>query len=95
VPAPGIGRQVALLGLELDAGAAVPLHVHAGETEILYILGGAGTMTVGGVSLPITEHSVIQIPPGVEHAFTASAATSAYQLYTPAGPEQRFKKPPP
>jgi len=34
---------------------------------------------------------VIQIPAGVEHAFTANAATRALQLYTPPGPEQRFK----
>jgi quercetin dioxygenase-like cupin family protein len=95
VPSKAIGAQASLITLELEAGAAVPPHVHAGETEILYLLGGGGTMTVGGVSLPVSEDSVIQIPPGVEHSFTASEATVALQLYTPAGPEQRFKKPPP
>ena len=92
-PRKDIGKDVALLGLELEAGAVVPAHVHAAETEVLYVIGGGGTMTIGGVAVPVTEHSVIQIPAGVEHAFTASAATVAIQLYTPAGPEQRFKKP--
>ena len=92
MPAGSVSGELALLGLALDAGATVPTHVHAGETEVLYVLTGGGTLTVGGVAVPVTEHSVIQIPPGVEHAFTASAATTAIQLYTPAGPEQRFKK---
>ena len=92
-PRKDIGKDLALLGLELEAGAVVPAHIHAAETEVIYLLGGGGTMTIGGVLVPVTEHSVIQIPAGVEHAFTASAATVAIQLYTPAGPEQRFKKP--
>ena len=94
VPSKAIGKDLAVLGLTLDAGGAVPPHVHAAETELLYVLGGAGSMTVGGATVPVSEHSVIQIPPGVEHSFTATAAVTAVQLYTPAGPEQRFKKSP-
>lgn len=95
VPSKTVGKELSLLGLELDAGATVPSHVHAGETEMLYVLSGGGTMTVGGVAVPVTEFSVVQLPAGVEHGFAASAATTALQLYTPAGPEQRFKPPKP
>ncbi len=91
VPARAVGRELSLLGLTLDAGATVPEHVHPAETEVLYLLGGGGTMTVGGVEVAVTADSVIQVPPGVAHAFVASAATTAIQLYTPAGPEQRWK----
>lgn len=80
--------------LTLDAGAGVPPHRHAAETELLYILEGGGTMTVGGAQVPVTATSVVQVPPGAEHSFTATAALRAIQLYTPAGPEQRFKSPP-
>jgi mannose-6-phosphate isomerase-like protein (cupin superfamily) len=45
--------------------------------------------------MPVTATSVVQVPPGVEHSFEATASVTALQLYTPAGPEQRFKKPPP
>lgn len=93
VPDRAVGKDLALLDLELAAGAAVPAHVHAGETEVLYVLTGAGTMTVGDATVPVTEHSVIQIPPGVSHGFVATAAVTAIQIYTPAGPEQRFKPP--
>jgi quercetin dioxygenase-like cupin family protein len=91
--AKGAAKDVALAVLGLDAGAAVPEHVHAGGTELLYVLAGAGTMVVDGVSLPITASTVIQIPRGVAHAVPAiTESLAAIQLYTPGGPEQRFKK---
>ncbi len=80
--------------LQLPAGAKVAEHLHVKETEMLYILEGAGTMTVAGTDVPVTATSVIQIPPNVKHAFVATAAVRAFQVYTPAGPEQRFKKKP-
>jgi quercetin dioxygenase-like cupin family protein len=86
-PAP----RVALSLLEIDAGAAVPAHRHATETELLYVMRGGGTMTVGAVELAVTATSAVQVPPGVEHSFTATEATTAIQLYAPPGPEQRFK----
>ncbi|HUQ05669.1 MAG TPA: cupin domain-containing protein [Kofleriaceae bacterium] len=104
---PGPGRQATILVeppaargaisvgiLSLDAGVKVPLHVHAKETEALYLLGGSGVMTIAGTAVPVTATSVVQVPPGVEHGFEAKEAVTALQLYTPAGPEQRFKKPP-
>ena len=80
--------------LSLAANAVVPEHVHAGETELLYVLAGSGTMTVNGVKLPVTPTTVIQVPKATTHGFTASAAVRAVQIYTPAGPEQRFKPKP-
>jgi quercetin dioxygenase-like cupin family protein len=78
--------------LALPAGATVAEHVHANETEVLYVLEGSGTMTVSGTTLAVTSTSVVQIPPNTKHSFSASAAVRALQIYTPAGPEQRFKK---
>lgn len=98
---PGLGvwliaeatTAVSLLAIGPDQ--AVPPHVHARETEALYVLSGGGTMTVAGTALPVTADSVVQVPPGVEHAFAGGKApTIAVQIYNPAGPEQRFKKPP-
>lgn len=92
---PATTKQPALSAalLSFAAGAAVPLHQHAAETELLYILEGAGTLTVGEATLPVEPTSVLQLPRGVPHAFVASAPLRALQLYTPAGPEQRFKAP--
>ena len=79
--------------LTLAKGVTVPEHVHQNETEMLYILAGSGTMTVAGVQLAVTPTSVVQVPPATKHSFTASADVRALQIYTPAGPEQRFKTP--
>jgi quercetin dioxygenase-like cupin family protein len=80
--------------LELPAGGKVPEHVHAKETEMLYILEGSGTMTIAGTDVALTPTSVVQIPPNTKHAFVATDAVRALQIYTPAGPEQRFKAKP-
>ncbi|MEZ4404549.1 MAG: cupin domain-containing protein [Kofleriaceae bacterium] len=80
--------------VELDAGATMPPHVHRAETEVVYLEAGTGTFTVGGVAVPVTDTMVLVIPPGVEHGYVATTATRAYQLYTPPGPEQRWKKSP-
>jgi quercetin dioxygenase-like cupin family protein len=90
---PATTKSPAIAGsvLDLAAGATVPEHVHPKETELLYVLAGAGTMTVAGVQLAVKPTSVIQIPPNTKHAFTATADVRAVQFYTPAGPEQRFK----
>jgi quercetin dioxygenase-like cupin family protein len=78
--------------LELPAGAKVPEHVHAKETEMLYVLAGTATMIVDGVELAVTPTSVIQVPPATKHSVTVTGDLRAIQIYTPAGPEQRFKK---
>jgi putative monooxygenase len=78
--------------LQLAAGAKVPEHVHAKETELLYVLAGSGTITIAGTAIAVTASSVIQIPPNTKHAFEVSEDFKALQIYTPAGPEQRFKK---
>jgi len=90
-PATITDKGLAASVLDMQAGASVPEHVHAKETELLYILSGSGTMTVKGVAQAITPTSVVQIPPNTKHAFTATSAVRALQIYTPAGPEQRFK----
>jgi quercetin dioxygenase-like cupin family protein len=86
-------RTHAATVIELPKGAAIPEHVHAGETELLYVLAGAGTLTVRGVPLAVGPTSVVQIPPNTPHAFVAAEDVRAVQIYTPAGPEQRFKTP--
>ncbi|MND06175.1 hypothetical protein D3C83_274060 [compost metagenome] len=55
------------------------------------MLAGTADMIVDGVKLPVSEHTVVQIPKGTKHQATVTSAFRAIQLYTPGGPEQRFK----
>ena len=63
---------------------------------MVLVLEGQGTMTIAGESYPIAPMTAVQIPPGVEHAvvFEGDAPVRALQVYTPSGPEQRFRQPP-
>jgi len=72
-------------------GTVIAEHVHAHETELLYFMAGSGSLTVNGVTLAVTDTSVVQIPPNTPHAFTATGDVRALQIYAPGGPEQRFK----
>lgn len=72
-------------------GAVIPEHVHAKESELLYMLAGSGQLAVNGVTLPVIETSVVQVPPNTKHAFTATGEVRMLQFYAPGGPEQRFK----
>lgn len=87
-------HQLSASVLTLQAGASVAEHVHVKETELLYVLEGSGTMTVKGIAQAIGPTSVIQIPANTKHAVTATTTVRAVQIYTPAGPEQRFKAKP-
>ena len=89
-PATIADSKLAALILELPANTTIAEHVHAGETEMLYVLAGAGTLTVNGVAITVTRTSVVQIPPNTKHSFAASGDLRALQIYSPAGPEQRF-----
>jgi mannose-6-phosphate isomerase-like protein (cupin superfamily) len=78
--------------------AAVPQNVHEREWEILAILSGDGTLvrTVGGREddTPIAPGTFASIAPGVPHAYRPAGKSPlvAVQLFSPPGPEQRFKK---
>ena len=77
-------------------GMVVPEHVHAAESEVLYVLEGEGTMTVGGQTVTVKPGTAVHIPAGVKHGFSVTKGpVTAIQSYGPAGPEQRFKQPPP
>ena len=78
------------------AGLKVPIHAHPKSTEMLYVLSGGGTMIIQGRRQTVSAGMVIQVPPGIQHGFEMAADAKedfkAVQVYSPAGPEQRFKK---
>ena len=82
--------------LEGKPGLVVPPHKHPKSMEIIYVLEGSGVMTVAGKHEQVRPGMAIQVPAGVEHSFkipkTAKGLFKAFQVYTPSGPEQRFKK---
>jgi quercetin dioxygenase-like cupin family protein len=86
-PAAYLGRGTFLPGAEL------PSHRHDTSEELIYVISGRGTMTLGGYRLPAEPGAAFRIPAGIEHAFRVDGEqpVEVVQVYSPAGPEQRFK----
>ncbi len=81
--------------LELSPGAAVAEHTHE-AAEYLYVVAGAAELTVAGKPLAVKAGDAVFLPKGVKHTAKvpadAKGPLSAVQVYSPAGPEQRFAK---
>jgi mannose-6-phosphate isomerase-like protein (cupin superfamily) len=77
----------------LEGTAAVAEHAHEGAWEILCAVEGAGTFTIAGKEQRLGPRQIVMVPPSTKHAWKPDAGTKlvAIQLYTPPGPEQRFK----
>jgi quercetin dioxygenase-like cupin family protein len=92
--APGL-KEAAMSELLMLPGAVVPEHIHDTSAELLYIIEGHAIMTLDGQEQMVRAGMAIYIPAGVKHSMrmdTKVEPLRAIQVYTPGGPEQRFKK---
>ncbi len=70
--------------VRLQAGAAgAPLHCHALEEELFYVLEGTGRLRLGDDEHPLNAGDVVARPPGtaVAHGVTAGEAGLTYLVY--------------
>ena len=89
-----VGSSAALsLGTFLP-GSGVPEHVHKDAAEIIYLLNGEIEMTIGAKQFVAVAGSAIYVPPNVPHSASVIGSiepVKVVQIYSPGGPEQRFK----
>jgi mannose-6-phosphate isomerase-like protein (cupin superfamily) len=84
--------------LRMSDGGIVAPHVHDKEWEHMAILQGEGDFVLGEGEAERTLHasdgSTFSVPPATRHKWRSagSRAFVGIQVYTPPGPEQRFKK---
>ena len=98
----GFGGDVsahASLGiLKMSAEGVVSPHVHEKEWEHMAILQGEGDFIQGNGDEEHTLHGsdgvIFSVAPGTRHQWKPAGSRSflGIQVYTPPGPEQRFKK---
>ncbi len=76
-----------------EVGLRVPSHRHNTSAEILMVEGGEGILTLGDRSVSVRPGTALYIPAGVIHSFEGRGPEPfrAIQVYTPSGPEQRFR----
>jgi peroxiredoxin/mannose-6-phosphate isomerase-like protein (cupin superfamily) len=77
----------------LDGTAPVAEHMHPGAWEVLAAVEGSGVFTLDGKSYKLQNEQVVVVPPDTKHAYSPSPGSHlrAIQLYSPPGPEQRFR----
>ncbi len=82
-----LGRAV------FQPGARSPVHQHPESEELVYVLSGSGTMTLGDATLAVEVGMALRIPAGAPHSFTVGCEEpmEIVQVYSPGGPEQRFR----
>jgi len=84
--------------LRMSPDGVVPPHVHEKEWEHMAILQGEGDFTQGvgegEHTLRASDGVIFSVPPATRHQWrsTGSRPFLGIQVYTPPGPEQRFKK---
>tara|TARA_Y100000768_G_C23990745_1_gene692544 strand:+ start:2809 stop:3213 length:405 start_codon:yes stop_codon:yes gene_type:complete len=80
--------------LALKPGAVVAKHSHDGSGEYLYFTKGQGELTIGDEVIKVKDNMAVFIPRGVEHSYVNTGKKEAFaiQVYSPRGPEKRFKK---
>jgi len=79
--------------LTFSPGGAVAEHNHQASLEVVYILAGTGELVLDGKKSTVKAGDVIHVPVGMNHAFrnTGSETVDLIQIYSPPGPEERFK----
>jgi len=73
-------------------GGEPPLHVHAREDEIFYVLDGEITFQRGNERVDARAGDSVFMPRGVQHGFAVRTETaSLLQVFTPGGLEEAFR----
>jgi mannose-6-phosphate isomerase-like protein (cupin superfamily) len=88
-------RDVASFYLgRLSGTASVPEHAHEQSWEVLCAVEASGTLTLDGKESRLGPRTCVSVPPGAKHSWKPDPGSNlvAVQMYSPPGPEQRFKK---
>lgn len=83
-------------GLSVLDGApdlVMPQHRHAGAAEILYIEQGEGVLRIGERAVRVRPGVALYVAPGELHSYEGHGSPlHAIQVFTPAGPEQAYRR---
>jgi quercetin dioxygenase-like cupin family protein len=86
------GGGVAVFESLIPPGEGPPLHVHANEEEVLYVLEGTFRFRLGDEVSAAPEGSLVFVPRGVPHTWQNAGDSPGRLLitFTPAGMERFF-----
>lgn len=79
------GGALSVVEQRMDAGFSPPLHVHAREDGIIYVLEGDLTVEIGGARRRVRTGGCALLPRRVPHTFRAEAPSRILEITTPGG----------
>lgn len=86
------GDGLTMIRSDAADGSASPVHVHAGEDEIVVLLRGSGIFWIGEHRHELSEGGVAFLPRDVPHAYRITSDTAdMLAVCTPAGTEKFFR----
>ena len=87
------GGTISVFETEIAPGAGPPLHVHANEEEVLYVLDGKFRFQLGDEVTDAAHGALMFVPRGVPHCFQNVGYGRGRLLITfaPAGMERFFE----
>ncbi len=87
------GGALMLFEDELVGGKTTPLHIHADEDELLFVLEGEIVVHVDGTDHRVGPSGLAFAPRGLPHAFLVTSATArVLTLQTPASAEAFYRE---
>ncbi|MGH6953811.1 MAG: cupin domain-containing protein [Alphaproteobacteria bacterium] len=88
------GGRLAVIEESSPPGAGPPLHVHAGEDEVFYVMEGTIRFWRGDEQFDRGPGAVVFLPKGVPHSFQVRGSSRSRTLLTilPAGLERFFEE---
>jgi quercetin dioxygenase-like cupin family protein len=92
--APESGRRLTAFETVVAPGEGPPLHVHASQDEVLYVLEGDVRFRLGEELHAAPVGTFVFIPPGTPHTFRNDGSEPArlLVLFTPSGMEGFFER---
>jgi len=87
------GVRMSMVTEDLPPGAAILVHLHQREDEIIFVRMGQGIATLGDREVQVGPGAMIYAPQGVWHGLrnTGDSTLGMSAVYSPPGFEQAFK----
>jgi quercetin dioxygenase-like cupin family protein len=88
------GVRMSMVVSEVAPGAAIPVHRHRNEDELIFIHTGEGILTLGEGTTRVSTGAMVYGPRGIWHGVenTGTEPLTWCAIFSPAGFEQYFKE---
>lgn len=88
------GATMSMVVSEIAPGAAIPVHRHRNEDELIFIQAGEGVLTLGERTRHVSSGAMLYGPRGIWHGITNTGTQTIIwcAIFSPAGFEQYFKE---